>query len=78
MAVLADCVLSAVLTVIFMQDVEAAAAASKRLRRRGARERDAELEKQAAVLEDVPDGDPFSGWARSEDGMTLHQWQPLR
>lgn len=77
LAVLAVNVLYAVFTVIFMQDVEASAA-SKRLRHRGARERVAELEKQAAVLEDVPDGDLFSGWAKSEDRMTRHQWQPLR
>jgi len=59
------------------QDVEAAAAASKLLRSRGARERDAEMMKQAAVLEHVPEGDVFSVWAKTEDEMTRDQWQPL-
>ncbi|CAM9382705.1 unnamed protein product, partial [Ectocarpus fasciculatus] len=59
-------------------DVEVAAAASKRLRYRGAREREAEIAKQAAVLQDVPEGDVFSDWAKAEDEMTQHQWQPVR
>ncbi|CAM9193049.1 unnamed protein product, partial [Hapterophycus canaliculatus] len=60
------------------RDVKAAAAASWRLRNRGTRERDAELARQAAVLEDVPEGDVFSIWAKKEDGLTRKQWQPLR
>lgn len=60
------------------QNVEVAAAASKRLRYRGAREREAEIAKQAAVLQDVPEGDVFSDWAKAEDEMTQHQWQPVR
>ncbi|CAM9923452.1 unnamed protein product, partial [Ectocarpus sp. 13 AM-2016] len=60
------------------RNVEVAAAASKRLRYRGARERDAEMAKQAAVLQDVPEGDVFSEWAKAEDEMTQRQWQPLR
>lgn len=70
-----------VLTLAFRfgcQNVEVAAAASKRLRYRGARERDAEMAKQAAVLQDVPEGDVFSEWAKAEDEMTQRQWQPLR
>lgn len=61
-----------------IQDVEAAAAASKRLRNRGERERDAEIAKQAAALEDVAEGDEFSTWAKKEDALTRHQWQPIR
>ena len=60
------------------QDVEAAAAASKRLRSRGERERDAEIAKQAAALEDVAEADEFSTWAKKEDAFTRHQWQPIR
>lgn len=60
------------------QDVEAAAVASKRLRSRGARERDAEKAKQAAVLNHVPEGDVFSRWAETEDALSRDQWQPLR
>eukprot|EP00752_Nemacystus_decipiens_P004418 g4034.t1 len=60
------------------RDVEAAAVASKLSRSRGARERDAEMAKQAAVLNHVPEGDAFSLWAKIEDGMSRDQWQPLR
>lgn len=60
------------------QDVEAAAVASRRLRSQGARERDAEIAKQDAVLNQVPEGDAFSVWAKTEDDMSRDQWQPLR
>ncbi|CAM9346697.1 unnamed protein product [Ectocarpus sp. 4 AP-2014] len=60
------------------RNVEMAAAASKRLRYRGARERDAEMAKQSAVLQDVPEGDVYSEWAKAEDERTQRQWQPLR
>lgn len=35
------------------------------------------MAKQAALLDDVPEGDVFSVWAEAEDGMTRDQWQPL-
>eukprot|EP00903_Cladosiphon_okamuranus_P019261 g17707.t2 len=60
------------------RDVEAAAVASRRLRSQGALERDAEIAKQAAVLNRVPEGDVFSVWAKTEDDMSRDQWQPLR
>lgn len=63
---------------VVIQDVQAAAAASRRMWNRGAQERDAELARQAAVLDDVPEGDVFSIWAKKEDGLTRDQWQPLR
>ncbi|CAM9862345.1 unnamed protein product, partial [Scytosiphon promiscuus] len=60
------------------KDVQAATAASRRQRHRGTQERDAELARQAAVLEDVPNGDAFSIWAKKEDELMRGQWQPLR
>lgn len=61
-----------------IQGVKAAAAASRHLRNRVTRERDADLARQAAVLDDVTEGDVFSTWAKKEDGQTRGQWQPLR
>lgn len=50
----------------------------RRGRTKGERAREEELLKEAAVLEDVSDQDPFCTWAEQEDDMTRREWQPLR
>lgn len=51
---------------------------ARRRRTKGEQAREEELLKEAAVLEDVSDEDPFCTWAEQEDEMTRREWQPLR
>lgn len=56
------------------QGVDAVTAAAQE------RKRKEEMAKQEAAVEveDVPENDPFSSWAKTEDDLTRQQWLPLR